>query len=107
MDDDGSDVLRPMLAAPQTFPTPEAGSMFRSIARSALVLGTLTATSLVAAAPAQAGTEARVSGACTGGSTYELRATPSGGAIRIGFRVNTPFTDRFWTTTVTDNGTTV
>jgi hypothetical protein len=47
---------------------------------------------------------AHLFGACAAGSTFELIAGPANGEIRIGFKVSTPFSDRNWTTVVSDNG---
>lgn len=75
--------------------------------RVATTVGAAAVALLAWSAPAFANSDARVSGACDAGSTYELSAGPSGGDIRVTFKVSTPFSERDWTTTITDNGATV
>jgi hypothetical protein len=41
---------------------------------------------------------------CDGGSTLAFQATPSGSSIRLSLKVNTPFSNRNWTASFTDNG---
>lgn len=72
--------------------------------RTAVALGASTAAILASAGPALADSgDARLFSVCDAGSTFELVASPANGDMRISLKVSTPFTDRDWTTTITDN----
>jgi hypothetical protein len=78
------------------------------VAVSALTTATLTAGLLFAATPASAsGGGVRASGACTMGSTWEMKAKHDDGRIELELEVDTPRIGRTWSVVITDNGTRV
>jgi hypothetical protein len=74
---------------------------------SAVAVSTVTAGTLFAATPALAsgGGGVRASGACTMGSTWEMKAKHDDGRIQLELEVDTPRIGRTWSVVITDNGT--
>lgn len=75
------------------------------IGTAAVLVATLGASSVMAAAPAQAsgGNAVRSSGPCTNHGTWSLKAKPDNGRIEIEFEVDVNRVGQTWHVRITDN----
>jgi hypothetical protein len=79
----------------------------RSITTAVAAVAVIAPVAMAAPASASGGGGVRVSGSCTGGGVFELKAKHDDGRIEVEYEVDTNRAGQVWSVRLTDNGVTV
>ena len=78
--------------------------LFRSITIPALALATAGALFTASPASAKGGDDVRMSGKCSAGSTWKMKAKPDDGRIEVELEIDSNRVGQLWSTAISDNG---